>query len=78
MRAMPLRILFPKNNATFCYNAVMSKSQQMLPLQSSWPDCEWFLNGRRLEQKLIPLERGTWTITAKAGGQTAVANYVVE
>jgi penicillin-binding protein 1C len=78
VRAMPLRILFPKNNATFCYNAAMSKSQQMLPLQSSWPDCEWFLNGRRLEQKLIPLERGTWTITAKAGGQTAVANYVVE
>ena len=78
VRAMPLRILFPKNNATFCYNAAMSKSQQMLPLQSSWPECQWFLNGRRLEQTLIPLERGTWTITAKAGGQTAVANYVVE
>ncbi|MGA7391271.1 MAG: transglycosylase domain-containing protein [Terrimicrobiaceae bacterium] len=78
VRTMPLRILFPKDGATFCYNAAMSKSQQMLPLQSSWPECQWFLNGRRLEQTLIPLERGTWTITAKAGGQTAVANYVVE
>ena len=78
VRAMPLRILFPENNATFCYNATMPKSQQMLPLQSSWPECQWFLNGRRLEQTLIPLERGTWTITAKAGGETAVANYVVE
>ena len=78
MRAMPLRILFPKNNATFCYNAAMSKSQQMLPLRSSWPGCEWFLNGQRLERPLIPLERGKWTISAKGGGQTAVANYVVE
>ncbi len=78
VRAMPLRILFPKDGTTFCYNPAMSKSQQMLPLQSSWPECEWFINGRRLEQTLIPLERGTWTITAKAGGQTAVASYVVD
>jgi hypothetical protein len=50
----------------------------MLLLQSSWPDCEWFLNGQRLERPLIPLERGMWTISAQLGGQTAVSNYVVE
>jgi penicillin-binding protein 1C len=78
VRTKALRILFPRNGATFCYNPAMSKAQQMLPLQSSWPECEWSLNGRRLERPLIPLERGTWTITAQAGGQTAVSSYVVE
>ena len=74
----PLRIIFPKDGATFCYNAAMPKSQQMIPLQSSWPDCEWFLNGQRLDRPLIPLERGTWTVSAQAGGQAAISNYVVE
>jgi penicillin-binding protein 1C len=73
-----LNILFPKDGATFCYNPAMSKAQQMLPLRSSWPGCEWFLNGRRLDRPLIPLERGTWTITAQAKGLTAVSSYVVE
>jgi len=73
-----LKILFPKDGATFSYNPAMSKAQQMLPLQSSWPECEWFLNGKKIERPLIPLERGTWSISAQAGGQTAVANYVVE
>jgi penicillin-binding protein 1C len=77
-RTNALRILFPKDGATFCYNAAMPKSQQMLLLQSSWPDCEWFLNGQRLERPLIPLERGTWTVSAQARGQVAVSNYVVE
>ncbi|HEY5706631.1 MAG TPA: transglycosylase domain-containing protein [Terrimicrobiaceae bacterium] len=74
----PLKILFPKDGATFCYNVAMLKSQQMLPLQSSLPGCEWFLNGQRLARPLIPLERGAWTVSARAGGQTAVSNYVVE
>jgi penicillin-binding protein 1C len=78
VRSTRLEILFPKDGATFCYNPAMPKSQQMLPLQSSWRECEWFLNGRRLERSLIPLERGTWTISARAGGQAAVSNYVVE
>ena len=73
-----LKILFPKDGATFSYNPAMSKAQQMLPLQSSWPECEWFLNGKKIEQPIVPLERGAWTISAKAGGQVAVANYVVE
>ena len=78
VHSTPLEVLFPKDGATFCYNPAMPKSQQMLPLQSSWRECEWFLNGHRLERPLIPLERGAWTISAQAGGQVAVSNYVVE
>ena len=78
VRSALLEILFPKDGATFCYNPAMPRSQQMLPLQSSWRECEWFLNGRRLERPLVPLERGAWTISARAGGQVAVSNYVVE
>jgi penicillin-binding protein 1C len=78
VRSMPLKILFPKDGATFCYNPALPKSQQMLPLQSSWEGCEWFLNGRRLEQALIPLERGRWTISVRAGRETASSSYVVE
>ncbi len=73
-----LKILFPKDGASFSYSPAISKAQQMLPLQSSWPDCEWFLNGKKIEQPIIPLERGTWRVSAKARGQVAVANYVVE
>jgi penicillin-binding protein 1C len=73
-----LKILFPKDGATFSYNPAMSKAQQMLPLQSSSPECEWFLNGKKIEQPIVPLERGAWTVSAKARGQVAVANYVVE
>jgi hypothetical protein len=47
-------------------------------LQSSLPDCEWFLNGEKIEHPLVPLERGRWTISAHAQGQVAVSNYVVE
>ena len=78
VRNKPLSILFPKDGATFSYDPRISKSQQMLPLQSSWPECEWFLNGRRLESPLVPLERGAWSISARAGGQTTFSNYVVE
>ena len=78
VRSRGLKVLFPKDGATFCYNPAMSKAQQMLPLQSSLPGCVWYLNGRRLERPLIPLERGTWTLTAQARGQTAQSNYVVE
>jgi penicillin-binding protein 1C len=78
VRSETLTIFFPRDGATFSYNPAMSKAQQMLPLQSSWPGCEWFLNGRKLDRPLIPLERGTWTISAQAGGQTVVSNYTVE
>jgi hypothetical protein len=73
-----LKIVFPKDGATFSYNPAISKAQQMLPLQSSSPECEWFLNGKKIERPLVPLERGTWTVSAHARGQVAVAKFVVE
>jgi penicillin-binding protein 1C len=73
-----LKILFPKDGATFTVNPAMSEAQQMLPLQSSLPQCEWFLNGEKIIRPLIPLERGRWTLTARAQGEVAVSHYVVE
>jgi penicillin-binding protein 1C len=73
-----LRILFPKDGSTFSFNPAMSEAQQMLPLQSSLPQCEWFLNGEKINRPLLPLKRGRWTISAHAQGQVAVSNYVVE
>ncbi|HEY5953259.1 MAG TPA: transglycosylase domain-containing protein [Terrimicrobiaceae bacterium] len=73
-----LKILFPKDGATFSLNPALSKAQQMLPLQSSLPECEWFLNGEKIHRPLIPLERGKWTISAHAQGQVAGSNSVVE
>jgi membrane carboxypeptidase/penicillin-binding protein PbpC len=73
-----LRILFPRDGSIFSFNPAMSEAQQMLLLQSSLPQCEWFLNGQRITRPLIPLERGRWTISAHAQGQVAVSNYVVE
>lgn len=77
-QASVLRVLFPKDGATFSYNPAISTAQQMLPLQSSLPQCEWFLNGKKIERPLIPLERGKWTISVHAKGQMAESNYVVE
>jgi hypothetical protein len=59
-------------------NETMSASQQTLALQGSSPDCEWFLNGEKLPEPLVPLQRGKWSLSAKAGGESAVANFVVE
>jgi penicillin-binding protein 1C len=73
-----LKILFPKDGSTFSFNPAMSEAQQMLPLQSSLPQCEWFLNGEKILRPLIPLERGRWTVTARAQGEVAVSHYVVE
>jgi hypothetical protein len=73
-----LKILFPKDGSTFSFNPAMSEAQQMLPLQSSLPQCEWFLNGEKVLRPLIPLERGRWTVTARAQGEAAVSHYVVE
>jgi membrane carboxypeptidase/penicillin-binding protein PbpC len=73
-----LKILFPKDGATFTVNPAMSEAQQMLPLQSSVPQCEWFLNGEKILRPLIPLERGRWTVTARPQGEVAMSHYVVE
>ncbi len=73
-----LKILFPREGSTFVFNETLTFSQQTLALQGSSPHCEWFLNGTRLEKPLLPLQRGTWSLSAKAGGETAAATFVVE
>jgi penicillin-binding protein 1C len=78
VRAGGLKILFPREGATFVLNEALSSSQQTLPLQGSRPGCEWFLNGQRLAQPQLPLQRGKWSLSAKAGGETAVVHYRVE
>lgn len=78
VRSGGLKILFPREGATFVLSESLSASQQTLTLQGSRPDCEWFLNGTRLDTRHLPLQRGQWSLSAKAHGETAVANFVVE
>ena len=78
VQAGPLEILFPRDGAIFLFNAALGTSRQMLPLQGSAGDCEWFLNGRKLSEPLVPLQRGTWEVTARRGTETAVARFLVE
>lgn len=78
IRTGELKILFPREGATFVLNEALSASQQTLPLQGSHPGCEWFLNGEKLEKPQVPLQRGSWSLSAKAGGETAVVRYRVE
>lgn len=78
VRSGELRILFPKNGASFVFNDTLSPSQQTLALQSSWPGCEWYLNGTKLEKPLVPLQRGEWSLSARAGGESTMAHFKVE
>jgi hypothetical protein len=74
----PLRIVFPRDGAQFIYNDTFPASRQILAAQASRPDCEWFLNGARLDQPTVPLARGSWELTARAEGQSATARFAVE
>lgn len=78
VRSADLKILFPREGATFLYNENLPATQQALALQSSWGDCEWFLNGQKLDKPLLPLRRGHWTLSARSGAQTAEAKFSVE
>ncbi len=73
-----LRILFPKDGATFAINDALPAGQQVLPLKSSRPGCVWYLNGEKLAEPMVPLKRGEWSVSAQVGGETATAHYVVQ
>ncbi|CAN5661625.1 hypothetical protein BH09VER1_BH09VER1_00650 [soil metagenome] len=73
-----LRILFPKDGATFAINDTLPKGQQMLPLKSSRSGCVWYLNGEKLTEPMVPLKRGQWSLSAQVGGETATARYLVQ
>lgn len=78
LRPGKLAILYPREGAVFALNPHLPAGQQVLPLKSSWPNCEWFLNGKKLAAPEVPLTRGEWTLTAREAGEEAVARYSVE
>lgn len=78
VRQGPLRILFPREGATFLRNEHLPPTQQTLTLQSAPPGADWFLDGQKLDRPEIPLRRGTWTVSAKSGGETARVTFSVE
>jgi Membrane carboxypeptidase/penicillin-binding protein PbpC len=78
VRSAGLKILFPRDGATFLYNENLPARQQELVLQSSRDPCEWFLNGRKLDQPVVPLRRGHWTLVARTGTETAETKFSVE
>ncbi len=78
VRTDKLAVLFPKEGAVFSRNPYLPASQQMLPLKSTRPSGEWFLNGQKLREPLIPLEPGEWTISVRSAGEEAVSRFSVE
>lgn len=78
VRADKLAVLFPKEGAVFSRNPYLPAAQQMLPLKSSRSGGEWFLNGKKLRDPLIPLEPGEWTISVRSAGEEAVSRFSVE
>jgi penicillin-binding protein 1C len=78
IRTAGLQILFPRDGATFLFNDHLPASQQKLVLESSRAGCEWFLNGHKLDQPLVPLRRGQWTLSARVSGETAETTFSVE
>lgn len=72
-RSGELRILFPRDGASFIVNPNLSPRQQTLHFTASEPDCRWLLNGREVNGQ-FQLERGDWKLSAqKAGISTSIA-----
>ena len=70
-------ILFPRDGAVFEFNPNLPHGQQAIPLKSSEPGCEWFVNGVRLDNPLMPLQPGRWTLTARSRGREQSAIVTV-
>lgn len=78
VRSDKLAVLFPKEGAVFARNPTLPASQQMLPLRSTRSHGEWYLNGQKLREPLVPLEPGEWTISVRSAGEEAEARFSVE
>jgi hypothetical protein len=50
----------------------------MLPLRSTRNGGEWYLNDRKLDDALVPLEPGEWTVKVRSAGEEAVSRFSVE
>ncbi|MDD5200576.1 MAG: transglycosylase domain-containing protein [Terrimicrobiaceae bacterium] len=77
-RSARFDIVFPKDGAIFAWSAHLPVGQQTLTPLSTTPLCDWFLNGRRLDDASIPLARGNWTLTARSAGEERTARFTVE
>jgi len=73
-----LAVLFPKEGAIFAHNPHLPAAQQMLPLRSTRNGGEWYLNDRKLDDPLVPLEPGEWTVKVRSAGEEAVSRFSVE
>ncbi len=71
-------ILSPRDGATFVLNPNLPLNQQELPLKSSVPDCEWYMNGERLPHPKLRLQPGRWTLSARSHGREQSATVTVE
>lgn len=72
------RILFPKDGAVFEFNPHLPSGQQVMPLQSTAKDCQWFLNGEKLPGPTATLKPGAWHLVATAEGRSAAVRFVVQ
>jgi penicillin-binding protein 1C len=77
-RSPDFHIVFPKDGSVFVWNAHLPADQQMLTPLSTSPACEWLLNGHPINGASFPLERGTWTLTARSDGEERTARFTVE
>ncbi len=72
------QILFPKDGAIFEFNPHLPAGQQMMPLQATAKNCQWFLNGEKLAGSSAPLTPGEWHLVATAEGRSVAVRYVVQ
>ena len=70
-------ILFPRDGAVFELNRNLPRGQQAVRLKSSDPDCEWFVNGVHLDNPLLPMKPGRWTLSARSHGRQQSATVTV-
>lgn len=73
-----LAILYPPANAAYVLNPHLPAAQQALTPTSTLPGTTWTLDDHPLATPLIPLQRGTHTLTAHHAERTASTSFTVE
>lgn len=78
VRSGRLRILYPRDGATFLLQDSLRPAQQAIALHATDPGCEWFLNDVPLDAPLVPLQKGRWQLTARTAKESATLSFTVE
>lgn len=78
VRTADLKILFPQDGAVFEFNPHLPTGQQTLLLQATAEDCQWSLNGKRLDAPMVMLSPGTWHLSATSGKTHATTSFTVK